>query len=122
MYHYQMMLMSLLLLYIKIIRRIGPTNNPITPIILKLVYIANNVNIGCIPILLLTSFGSINCLDTNIKRYNPNIENPKDELPFKNNIADQGIIMLPAPSIGNASTKPIKIAINIGYSISIPNK
>lgn len=34
-----------------IIKIIGPISNPIIPIILKPVYIAIKVNIGCIPIL-----------------------------------------------------------------------
>ena len=45
----------------------------------------------------------------------------KDVLFIKSIIA-QGIKIAPAPSIGSASVNPIKSAISIGYSTSIPSK
>lgn len=46
--------------FCKIISTIGPMNNPIIPENLKPVYIAINVNTGCIPILFPTTLGSSN--------------------------------------------------------------
>lgn len=46
--------------FCKIIKTIGPINNPITPDSLKPVYIASRVNTGCIPILFPTNLGSNN--------------------------------------------------------------
>ena len=40
--------------------------------------IAIKVNSGCTPILLLTIFGSKNCLTAEVKTYNPKIENPTE--------------------------------------------
>ena len=100
-----------------IIKTIGPINNPITPVILKPVYIAINVNIGCTPIFLLTNLGSKNCLTTDIIINNVTIAIPKDRSPFKPEITAQGIITVPEPKIGRASTNPINNAINNGYSM-----
>ena len=42
---------------------------------------------------------------------------PKDKSPFSAEIIAQGIITVPEPKIGRASTKPINNAINKGYCI-----
>ena len=46
--------------FCKIINTIGPINSPIIPENLNPVYIAINVNTGCIPILFPTTLGSNN--------------------------------------------------------------
>ena len=71
---------------------------------------------------MLTSFGSNNCFSTKMKKYKPKIEIAREVFLFKNKIIDHGTIIPPAPRIGSASKKPIKIAISIGYSISIPTR
>lgn len=93
---------------------------PKIPINLNPVYIASKVNIGCIPILLLTSFGSNNCLTTKIIIYKPNREKAKLLFIFKNSIIIQGTNTVPAPSIGSASINPISSAIKNGYSTFMP--
>lgn len=52
--------------FCKIINTIGPINKPIIPENLKPVYIAINVNTGCIPILFPTILGSNNWRTTSI--------------------------------------------------------
>jgi len=84
-------------IFFNIIKIIGPINNPNNPIILKPVYIAINVNIGCIPILLLTTFGSVNCLVTSVITYNIINAIPKLKLPLVADIIAQGIIIVPEP-------------------------
>ena len=69
---------------------------------------------------LLTSFGSKICLTTDIKISKSSIDSPKLKSPFIPDIIAHGIITVPDPSIGSASTKPIKIAINNGYDILNP--
>ena len=101
-------------IFFKIISTIGPISIPIIPINLNPVYIAIKVKIGCIPILLLTIFGSKNCLNAITKIYNPKIEKPTDFSLFRNRIILQGIITVPAPNIGKASTNPINNAIISG--------
>ena len=93
-----------------IINTIGPTNIPIIPINLKPVYIDIIVNIGCIPILPLTILGSINCLTSDIIIHNAIIDNPNVSSPFSPEIIPHGIITVPEPNIGKASTKAIRIA------------
>lgn len=88
-----------------IINTIGPINSPISPIILKPVYIAINVNIGCIPIWPLIILGSVICLTTNINIYIANIVIASDISPLNAEIIAQGIMAVPAPKIGSASTK-----------------
>lgn len=107
-------------IFFNIIKIIGPTNNPNTPINLKPVYIAIKVNIGCIPILLLTIFGSTNCLTIKIIAYIIIIAIPKFKSPFIAAIIAHGIITVPEPSIGNASTKPIPNALKNGYGTLNP--
>ena len=102
-------------MFFNIISAIGPVNNPITPEILKPVYIAISVNIGCMPICFPTILGSTNCLviDITINRDNKHIASLR--FPLQAEIIDQGIITLPEPNIGSASTKAIPIAYNNGY-------
>ena len=79
------------------IRIIGPIRSPITPITLNPVYIAINVKIGCIPIFLLTNFGSNTCLAIDIIISKTIIAIPKfisQLIPLK--IA-HGIITVPEP-------------------------
>ena len=107
-------------MFLRIIKIIGPKNRPSNPITLKPVYIAIRVKIGCIPILLLTSFGSSICLNTNDKTYKPTNSKESEILPsIKENIA-QGIITVPEPTIGRASTKAIPKAQRRGYCIFKP--
>ena len=84
-------------IFLRIIKTIGPISSPPRPINLKPVYIAIKVNIGCIPILLLTILGSINCLVIRIIAYK--IINPIPNLisPFSPEITAQGTITLPDP-------------------------
>ncbi len=84
-------------IFFKIIKTIGPINNPSTPVILKPVYIAINVNIGCIPILSLTILGSINCLTIRIIAYIIIIAIPNFKSPFNAEIIAQGTITVPEP-------------------------
>ena len=51
-------------MFFNIIKMIGPIKSPKMPIILKPVYIAIKVKIGCIPIFPLTILGSSSCLAT----------------------------------------------------------
>ena len=102
-------------MFLTIINTIGPTSNPIIPIILNPVYIAIKVNIGCTPIFLLTNLGSNNCLIIDIITSNTIIAIPNFKSPFSPQIIDHGTITVPEPKIGNASTKPINKAINNGY-------
>ena len=90
-----------------IIKIIGPINKPNTPIILYPVYIAIKVNIGCIPISLLTILGSTNCLTTISTIYNTIKAIPKFISPFIADIIAHGNIIVPEPNIGSASTKAI---------------
>ena len=92
------------------------------PINLNPVYIAIKVKIGCIPILLLTSFGSTICLTTNVKIYKPINNKASEILPSKKENIAQGIITVPEPTIGRASTNAIPNAPSNGYSIFSPAK
>lgn len=107
-------------MFFNIISIIGPINIPNTPMNLKPVYIAINVNIGCIPIFSLTILGSINCLTTDIIIHNINSAIPKFKFPVNAEIIAQGIIIVPDPNIGNASTNPIASADVNGYLTSSP--
>ena len=49
------------------------------------------------PILLLTTLGSINCFEIAVKIYKPSKANPKEISLFKNDIKDQGIRIVPLP-------------------------
>ena len=91
-----------------------------TPIILKPVYIASNVKIGCIPILPLTILGSKSCLAISIIAKITIIAIPKLRSPFRASITAQGTITVPEPSIGKASTKPIASAVKNGYGTLNP--
>ena len=95
-------------------------SNPIIPINLNPVYIAIKVNIGCTPMFLLTNFGSNICLTTLIIINKIIIAIPKFISPLIALIIAQGIIKLPEPSIGSASTNPIANAISNGYFILNP--
>ena len=106
--------------FFKMIRAIGPINNPIIPDTLKPVYIAINVNIGWIPMWFPTILGSINCLTIDIKIHNDKIHIAKDMSPLQAEIIDHGIITLPEPNIGNASTKAMPSAYNNGYAMFNP--
>lgn len=94
-------------IFFNIINIIGPISIPITPINLKPVYIAINVNIGCIPILFPIILGSKNCLIILINVNKPKIANPKVISPSNPAIIAHGIITVAEPNIGKASTKPI---------------
>ena len=85
------------------------------PITLNPVYIAIKVKIGCTPIFLLTNFGSKICLATDMIINNTMMAIPKFRSPFIAQRIAQGIITVPEPKIGKASTKPINNAINNGY-------
>ena len=95
-------------------------NNPIIPEILNPVYIAIKVNIGWIPKLLLTILGSSNWCTTSIITYRINIAIPSFKSPFTAEIIAHGIITVPEPSIGSASTNPIPSAASKGYSTFNP--
>ena len=99
----------------KIKSTIGPSIIPITPIVLYPVYIAIKVKIGCIPICLLTNFGSNKFLTTPITDHNAIIKKPSKISPFKASIIAQGTITAPEPTIGSASTKAIPRAVINGY-------
>jgi len=103
-----------------IIKIIGPINKPINPDILNPVYIAIKVNIGCIPILLLTILGSKNCLTTSTITYKTIKHIPNVILPLHAEIIAHGVKTVPAPNIGNASTNAITIAIINGNFTSNP--
>ena len=107
-------------MFFNTINAIGPINIPITPINLNPVYIANNVNIGCTPIFLLTSLGSKNCLIIDIIIHNIIIVTPNLKSPFSPQATAHGTIAVPEPNIGNASTNPIPIAIRSGNCMSNP--
>ena len=64
---------------------------------------------------MLTNFGSRNCLTIDIIINKVRIAIPKDKSPFKPDIIAQGIITVPDPKIGSASTNPINKAISNGY-------
>ena len=82
---------------------------------MKPVYIAINVKIGCIPNCPLTILGSIICLTIVIINHKINTPNANFISPLKALIIAHGIITLPDPNIGKASTNAIPIAINKGY-------
>lgn len=84
-------------IFFNIIKTIGPTNSPKTPIVLNPVYMAINVNIGCIPILLLTIFGSTSCLTIRIIANIIIIATPNFKSPFRAAITAQGTITVPEP-------------------------
>ena len=69
---------------------------------------------------LLTNLGSKNCLTILIMINKTIIAIPRFISPFKADIIAQGIIKLPEPKIGRASTKPIASAISNGYLILKP--
>ena len=100
---------------------IGPINIPNIPMHLYPVYIAINVIIGCIPICLLTTFGSNSCLTTVIIAYSTIRAPARFISPWNDTITAQGIITVPEPSIGSASENAIKSAINNGYVTFNPN-
>ena len=87
---------------------------------LKPVYMAISVKIGWTPIFLLTNLGSKSCLTTDIIINNTIIAIPKFKSPFIPHIIAHGIITVPDPSIGRASTNPIPNAISSGNSIAKP--
>lgn len=84
-------------MFFSIINTIGPANSPSSPIVLNPVYIAINVNIGCIPILLLTIFGSTSCLIISIVAYIIIIAIPNFKSPFSADITAHGTITVPEP-------------------------
>ena len=84
-------------IFLNIISTIGPIKSPITPITLKPVYIAISVKIGCIPIFLLTNFGSNNCLITDIITNNTMIAISKFKSPLIAHKIAHGIITVPEP-------------------------
>ena len=94
-------------MFFNIISTIGPKSKPHTPINLKPVYIAISVNIGCIPILPLTILGSTNCLTILIMHHNAKTPIANFKSPEKAKNIAQGIITVPEPNIGKASTKAI---------------
>ena len=107
-------------IFFNIIKTIGPINIPNTPIILNPVYIAIRVKIGCIPMCLLTTLGSANCLIIDIITHNITTASARFISPFIADITAHGIIAVPEPSIGSASTKPIPSAASSGYFIFKP--
>ena len=109
-------------MFLNIIKRIGPIYIPSTPINLNPVYIAIIVNIGCIPMLPLIILGSINCLVTLIIINKTIIDIPKDNSPFNPETIAHGIITVPDPNIGSASTNPIPKAISSGNPTFNPAK
>lgn len=94
--------------FLYIIKIIGPIIKPINPKILNPAYIEIKVNIGWIPILLLITFGSINCLNINTIPYIISNESPRDKLPVRDENIAHGTKTVPDPSIGRASTRPNK--------------
>ena len=93
-------------IFLSIIKTIGPTSNPIIPINLNPVYIAINVKIGCIPILLLTILGSINCFVIKIMVYNIIKAIPKLKFPFILENSAQGRKIVPEPKYWKCIYKP----------------
>ena len=104
-----------------IIKTIGPINNPIIPLILKPVYIAIKVKIGWTPICPLTILGSNTWWTISIITYRTNNAIPKFNSPFIAEIIAQGIITVPDPNMGRASTNPIAIAAKTGYPTFNPD-
>ena len=84
-------------MFFSIIKIIGPTKRPRIPIILKPVYIAIRVKIGCIPIFPLTILGSSSCLAINIIAYITIIAIPRLRSPFRASIIAHGTITVPEP-------------------------
>lgn len=84
-------------IFFNIINIIGPMNKPSIPIILNPVYMAINVKMGCIPILPLTIFGSINCLTISVIAKIIIIAIARFNSPFKATITAQGTITVPEP-------------------------
>ena len=84
-------------MFLRIINAIGPIKSPIIPVILKPVYIAIKVNIGCVPVFLLTSFGSNTCLVIVTIINKPINTNDNEEFPSKKEIIVHGIITVPEP-------------------------
>ena len=66
---------------------------------------------------LLTSLGSKNCLTIDIIINKVIIAIPNLKSPFNPDIIAHGIITVPEPRIGSASTNPINNAIRRGYWI-----
>ena len=85
-------------IFLIIIKTIGPNKSPITPVILKPVYIAISVKIGCTPIFLLTNLGSKNCLTIDIMINKTRIAIPNDKSPFNPEIIAHGTITVPDPN------------------------
>ena len=94
-------------IFLKMINNIGPIIKPVTFQSLYPVYIAIKVNIGCMPICPLTIRGSTNCLTILITHHKANIPIANFISPEKAKIPAQGIITVPEPKIGKASTKAI---------------
>lgn len=94
-------------IFFNIISTIGPNKSPHTPKNLNPVYIAIKVNIGCIPICPLTILGSTNCLTMLIIHQRTNIPIASLKSPVNAKIPAQGIITVPEPNIGSASTNAI---------------
>lgn len=84
-------------IFFSIIKIIGPAKSPINPKNLNPVYIAIKVKIGCMPILLLTIFGSMNCFASSVNIYKPKSAEPKDISEFIKEIIAQGISTVPLP-------------------------
>jgi hypothetical protein len=70
----------------------------------------------------LTILGSINCLTTDIIIQSTIIDIPNLKSPFKPENIPHGIITVPEPNIGRASTNPIPIAIIRGKPTFNPAK
>ena len=84
-------------IFLNIIKTIGPIRRPIIPITLKPVYMAIRVNIGCIPIFLLTNLGSNICLVIDIKISRTIIAIPNLISPLMPDKIAHGIITAPEP-------------------------
>lgn len=84
-------------IFFNIIKIIGPIKSPNTPVNLNPVYIAINVKIGWIPILLLTILGSNNCLATIIITSIIIIYIPSGKSPFIATTIAHGTITVPEP-------------------------
>ena len=84
-------------IFLNIIKTIGPIKSPITPITLNPVYIEIKVNIGCIPMFLLTNFGSKICLIIDIVISKTIIAIPKLISPLIADKIAHGIITAPDP-------------------------
>ena len=70
----------------------------------------------------LTIFGSTNCLVILIIISNTIIDIPSGKSPFSPDIIAHGIITVPEPKIGSASTNPIPNAISNGNPTFRPAK